>query len=84
MIKDKLRRKVYDMKAQQAIDYIKKNWPEIETLGIDIDFILEKIDKDPQYFDKLSDRAKKDPNNISEIPQNGGTIINLEPDEKKN
>lgn len=69
-----MKKKIYDLHQQQVIDHITKSWPELSMFGIDNDFLLEKLEKDPKYFETLSERAQKEDTTQSKIPKSAGVI----------
>lgn len=69
--------KTRDLKTQQMIDHILKNWPQLETLGVDMDFLIDKLEDDPHYFETLSERAKKNPDNLTNVPKIAGVISKI-------
>lgn len=69
--------KTRDLKSQQMIDHLLKNWPQLETLGVDMDFVIDKMEDDPHYFETLSERAKKNPDNFTNVPKIAGVISKI-------
>lgn len=84
MQRQKLREKLEkkrDLATQQMVDHISKSWPALDALGIDKDFIIEKMHDDPTYFEKLSERARSNPDNFMKLPKSAGVLSKVE---KKN